>query len=358
MKSLMQYRCRAGTALLFFALAGACVSGPDTPAFPTVTARVETRAVRSAEDAADDPAIWVHPVNPLQSLVLGTDKQNGMMVYNLLGQEVQYIPRGRLNNVDIRQQVKIGNEFATFAVATNRTHKAIDIFRVSPTGIVSFVMAQPVSLSDPYGICMYLDDSGLAHVFANSTDGSYQHWLLNPEHQLKPVLQDSFMLDSQPEGCAADDATGMLYIGEEDVGIWYLPVADISRALAVRQSLDVVTSPYLHADIEGMDVWRRGETANLVASSQGNNSFAVYDLGDHSYRGSFRIADTADRRIDGVQETDGLTVSSVQFGNLYPEGLLVVQDGYNKLPEDNQNFKLVSWQQVLDALEHGKSPQP
>jgi 3-phytase len=351
MLTCRQSRFRAGTALLMSALAGGCASGTDTPVFPVVTARVETRAVPSAEDAADDPAIWVHPVNPLQSLILGTDKQSGLMVYNLQGDQMQSIPRGRLNNVDLRQQVLVGNEQVTLAVATNRTHGTIDVFRVSATGVVSFVMAQPVTLTDPYGICMYRDAAGLAYVFANSTDGVYQHWLLNPDHELNPRLHGSFMLDSQPEGCAADDATGMLYMGEEDVGIWYLPVDDFGRAREMMQNLDRVTSPYLRDDIEGMDIWRRNELAYLVVSSQGNNSYAVYDLSDHSYFGSFRITDSADGKVDGVQETDGLTISAGQFGALYPDGLLVVQDGFNKLPDDNQDFKLVSWQVVMQALE-------
>jgi 3-phytase len=38
-------------------------------------ARVETEPVPSSGDAADDPAIWVHPGDPARSLVLGTDKK-------------------------------------------------------------------------------------------------------------------------------------------------------------------------------------------------------------------------------------------------------------------------------------------
>jgi 3-phytase len=34
----------------------------------------------------------------------------------------------------------------------------------------------------------------------------------------------------------------------------------------------------------------------------------------------------------------------------FPEGLLVVQDGFNEMPDEAQNFKFVSWQQVVKAL--------
>ena len=67
-------------------------------------------------------------------------------------------------------------------------------------------------------------------------------------------------------------------------------------------------------------------------------------------QGSFRIADTEDGSIDGVQETDGLAVTSVRLNALFPQGMLVVQDGYNDLPTENQNFKLVSWQAIVEAL--------
>ena len=61
---------------------------------------------------------------------------------------------------------------------------------------------------------------------------------------------------------------------------------------------------------------------------------------------------------DGVQDTDGLDVVSAPLGPRYPMGLLVVQDGVNLAPdgaEANQNFKLVSWQEVLVALHLGSA---
>ena len=54
--------------------------------------------------------------------------------------------------------------------------------------------------------------------------------------------------------------------------------------------------------------------------------------------------------IDGASETDGLEVTSAALGDRYPAGLLVVQDGRNIAPEEPQNFKFVSWQDVAQAL--------
>ena len=39
---------------------------------------------------------------PERSLVVATDKRSGLLVYDLAGRQVQYLPVGNLNNVDLR----------------------------------------------------------------------------------------------------------------------------------------------------------------------------------------------------------------------------------------------------------------
>src|SRR5690606_33806904 len=70
---------------------------------PTVTALVETTPVSSFGDAADDPAIWANPDDPAASLVIATDKKAGLYVYDMQGQVVQFLPDGKMNNVDLRE---------------------------------------------------------------------------------------------------------------------------------------------------------------------------------------------------------------------------------------------------------------
>ena len=55
--------------------------------------------------------------------------------------------------------------------------------------------------------------------------------------------------------------------------------------------------------------------------------------------------------VDGVSETDGLDVTSTPLSPDFPGGLLVVQDGRNLMPDQPQNFKFVSWQDVLKRVE-------
>ena len=337
------------------ALLAAC--GGDAPVRQdarVVYPLLETAPVPSGDDAADDPAIWIHPTDPAASLVLGTDKRSGLGVYDLAGREVLFLRRGRLNNVDLRGGIALDGEIATLAVASNRSSDAIDVFTISSEGRVEFALEVPLTFADPYGICMGVDESGAAHVFVNSTDAEYQHWRLNPDGRLRPRLEGAWELDSGPEGCVVDDAAWTLYLGEEEHGVWAMP-ADAARADEMRL-FDAIAAGRLTADVEGMDIYRGAAGEHyLIVSSQGDSSFAVYDLtGEGDYIGSFRLAANERDGVDGVEDTDGLAVTDAALSDMFPRGLLVVQDGSNESPAANQNFKLVSWADVERAL--GLSP--
>ena len=333
-------------ALLLVAVLG-CQDRSD---LPRISASVETTPVASSDDAADDPAIWVNLDDPSSSLILGTDKRRGLAVYDLAGNELQFIERGRLNNVDVRSNVSLGGSETALAVATNRTTRSLDVFEVSAEGEVSFRLEQPLDLEDPYGVCMMRADDGSAVAFVNGKNGDYQQWQLTRAGELAPQHMGSFTLQSQPEGCVVDDGAGLLYAGEETRGVWVMP-ADASRADEMTL-IDSTDNGPLVADVEGMAVYHQSEDRSyLVVSSQGDDSFAVYHIEDSNrYLGSFRVDDDPEVQIDGVQETDGLDVTAYALGSQFPQGLLVVQDGKNRHPRENQNFKLVDWREVAAVL--------
>lgn len=87
--------------------------------------------------------------------------------------------------------------------------------------------------------------------------------------------------------------------------------------------------------MEGLTIWRDpkhpGHGGYLLASSQGDDTFAVFDR-EHgnAYVRGFRIGDAAvPGSPDGSQECDGAAVTSAPLGKRFPGGLLVVQDGHN-----------------------------
>ncbi len=144
---------------------------PSKSAKP-VFASVETEPVASANDAADDPAIWVHPTDPSRSLIIGTDKKNGLDVYDLTGKRVQSLPDGRMNNVDIRYGFPLSGQQVAIVAATNRTDQTLALYAVDVNGRLSNVADGKIAtgMADPYGLCMYRGAAGEYFVFANDGD--------------------------------------------------------------------------------------------------------------------------------------------------------------------------------------------
>ena len=73
----------------------------------TVSPRMETQPVVDGSDAADDPAIWINPVDPSASWIIGSNKRRGLEVYDLQGVRRWRLDAGRLNNVDLRAGVTV-----------------------------------------------------------------------------------------------------------------------------------------------------------------------------------------------------------------------------------------------------------
>src|SRR3546814_17763462 len=78
----------------------------------------------------------------------------------------------------------------------------------------------------------------------------------------------------------------------------------------------VADNPAIRDDLEGVGVYHLGDGRGyIVASSQGNDTYAVYRLeGGQEYLGSFAVVDDPVRGIDGISETDGLDVTSRNLG--------------------------------------------
>lgn len=323
---------------------------------PVLYPSLETDPVPHAGDAADDPAIWVHPHDPARSLILGTDKNGGLAVYDLAGHLMQYIPDGRLNNIDIRTGFEGMSGLEYIAAATDRTHTAIALYAIdADTQQLRRVNARqiPAEFYDPYGLCMYRSQvNNELYVIASNATGQIHQWRLFPtaNNTVDAELVRQLSLDSVAEGCVVDDETGYLYIAEEDVAIWRFgaePDAGNERIAITRVSPDGEVVD----DIEGIALFTQpGGKGYLVVSSQGSDSYAIYERQPpHRFRGIFRVRANIAWGIDGVSETDGLDVNSTPLPG-YPAGLMVLQDGRNIEPAENQNFKYVSWQSVIDAL--------
>ena len=327
------------------------------PTAVVVMPTVETDPVSSFGDAADDPAIWVHPTNPEMSMVFGTDKQLGLNTYDMNGKTIQALSSGRLNNVDIRYGFPLGDKMIDIATASNRTDDSISIYGIDPVSRQITDLADgtiDTGMIDPYGFCMYHNiTSGDFYVFVNDTDGVVKQWLLKDagNNRIGAELVRSFEVGSQTEGCVADDYTGDLYIGEENVAIWkYSADPDGGED---RVMVDSTTDGNLTSDVEGLALYLGPEGKGyLVASNQGADNYAIYERqGDNAFKGIFHVVADDATGIDGSSETDGLDVTSANLGPAFPHGALVVQDGRNIMPAERQNFKYIPWERVAEALD-------
>jgi 3-phytase len=122
----------------------------------SVAATVETHPVPSAEDAADDPALWIDPTDASRSTIIGTDKLGGIAVYDLAGNQIQYLTDGKMNNVDIRTSFPLGGQSVALVAASNRSDDTIALYRMNPsTRMLEDVAARRVKTVTAYGCCMY-----------------------------------------------------------------------------------------------------------------------------------------------------------------------------------------------------------
>jgi 3-phytase len=302
---------------------------------------VETAPVPNGGDAADDPAIWVHPRDPALSTIVATDKQGGLAVYDLAGRQLQYLAGGRPDNVDLRAGFALGGGRVTLVAASDRSDDSVDLLRIDVATRRLVPVSSFRSGLDVYGICLYRSRRAGTSVFVNSKSGDVEQWRVGASGATVAARRvRAFDVGGTVEGCVADDALGRLYIAEEDRGIWRYgaePGAGSRRALVDHTG----AGGHLEADVEGLAIAAgpRG-TGHLVASSQGDDRFAVYRRGGrNAYVRSFRVQASAG--IDAVSDTDGLDVTPRALGPRFPRGLFVAQDGDNG--DDNQNFKLVRW---------------
>ena len=335
-----------GFALLSLGFAGACATVPPITGDPavTVTARAETPPVGTArEDAADDPAIWRNPANPSASLIVGTDKKGGLYVYDLKGAQKSFLAAPGLNNVDL---IDISGG-RVLVIASDRSDlTTVNLFMAlldTATGTLTPAGKIAVGPGEGYGICM-VKPAGQAGIIAFSAPKSgtiYKTVITEVAGGFTGTTTTLAQVPTQTEGCIADPRTGTLFIGEEDAGIWA-----IDMTTGAKRMVAAIDNKLLVADVEGLAIAPEGADGGyLVASSQGDNAYAVFRLPDVTPVGRFRIAQGA---FGSVEETDGIELDNRDFGPDFPKGIFIAQDGVNA--PSAQNFKYVRWDEVLAAL--------
>ena len=330
-----------------------------------VEAIYETPPVVTEGDAADDPAIWVNKNNPSNSIIFGTDKKSGIYSYNLQGQELSYTNLGRINNIDTRT-LNLGDDENvsdfTFLFGSNRTLGSVDLWVFEDNKIRQKLKNNSWEVpSKPsfrgksniivYGICAGIDPKyGLVAFLTEDTGPRVEVWNLT-DNGLDLIT--TFNNGGESEGCVYDDFNRTLFISEEEV-------RGVLKAYRLDDSFDF-SEPYIvdsregqiGGDPEGVSLYKTSNNSGyLILSSQGDSKFNLYDRNyPFDYITSFRIGSS--KSIDNVTDTDGIETINFNLSDEYPEGIMIAQDGFNKdgYETKRQNFKIVSFKDVLDALD-------
>jgi len=329
----------------------------NTENFAQVFPKAETTAVQTEGDAADDPSIYYNRKSPEKSLIIGTNKKSGLVIYDLSGKLVNSYNVGKINNCDIQYDITLAADTFDIVGGTNRSDNTISVYKLNMENSsldTSAVIKINCLTAEVYGFCFYKPVS-TKKVYAISVgkDGlieSYEIFADTSNNVLASTLSWKYQMDTQCEGLVCDNENEILYVAEEDKGVWKF---DLAGKISKKLIADIGINSNLKDDMEGLTMYYAPNGKGyLIVSSQGNNSYAVFNRdGNNEYLGSFLIA--GNNNIDGTSETDGIDVFSYPLNSTFKYGLFIVQDGENI---DNgilttQNFKYVAWEDIAKLFE-------
>jgi 3-phytase len=277
-------------------------------------------------DDTDDMCIWIHPTDPTLSTIIAADKAaDNLIVYDLEGTPLQVLPfyhsptgSEQPGNVDLRYGFQLGDEVVDIVAVNQRGSsqgKGVRIFAIDPeTRMVTRVDDGLAMDHANYGMCLYKSRvTGKIFYFATAkSQGVKQYELVdNGEGQITPVFVREWP-HKKCEGAVADDELGYVYIAEESTGLWRYD-AEPDGSIEGTHIAKVGENDYDN-DAEGVTIYYAPDAGYIIASSQGNSMFMVYDrLPPHAFVKSFTI--------EGVEDTDGVEVTNVNLGPDFPYGL-------------------------------------
>ncbi len=301
---------------------------------------------------SDDPAIWINPNNPSESIILGTDKHDsngGIYVFRLNGKidrSRTVTGMSRVNNIDIAYGLSIAKGKVDIAVATERGKNTIrivslpDMQFIDNGGIPVFEGEKERS---PMGIAIYKNPtSQLMYAIVGRKSGPSEGYLY--QYQLK-VNGDGIIVGElvrkfgkysgkkEIESIAVDNELGYVYYSDEQVGIrkYY---ADPAKG---NQELALFGQNEFKEDNEGISIYKFNDgTGYILVSDQSANKFNIYS------REGLKEQPHVHPRITSVNvstdQSDGSDVTSTSFPG-FKGGLFVAMS-------TNKTFQYYRWTDI------------
>lgn len=331
---------------------------------------VRTTAVPSD---ADDPAIWVHPTDPAQSLVIVTNKvaapAGAVVVYDLDGRVLQTIGGlDRPNNLDLQQGVPWGDGRVDIVVAAERLKSQLRVWRVDvgtrrlvAIGAVPVLAGERDQRAMPMGVGLYLRprDGALFAVVSPKTgdlEGYLAQYRLSPEGRdgVQGALVRRFGrfsgLSAGPEGSneieavLVDDALGYVYYSDEHAAVRKYH-ADPEHPDAARE-LAAFARDRFTGQREGLALYETAAARGyLVVTDQiaGGSTYRLYRREGEPGRPHDHDTLVAEILTE-ADATDGIDVTSTPLGARFPAGLFVAMHSRDR------NFLFFDWRPVREAL--------
>ncbi|PZF74094.1 3-phytase [Taibaiella soli] len=303
---------------------------------------------------SDDPAVWINPKDPGQSLIIGTDKEEdgALYVFGLDGKiKTDKVVHGlkRPNNVDVEYGLMLNGQPTDIAVATERlTHKLRiyslpDMKPVDNGGLEMFVGDNGAGYRDLMGISMYKNKEGKIFAIVGRKNGPSEgylgQYLLEDDGtgNVKATLVRKFGKYSgkkEIEAIAVDDALGYIYYSDEGVGVrqYYADADKGNNELAL-----FATSGFTE-DHEGISIYQLTNTTGyILVSDQGANRFHVFnregtetDPYEHKLLKVVNVSAT---------QSDGSETVAMPLGSGFPHGLFVAMS-------NDRTFHLYRWEDI------------
>jgi len=356
------------SGLCVLALAGimtimSCSGGTspaDTTTVPATTAKragevlIPIVITEPVGKDSDDPAIWLNPDDPAQSLILGTDKGGSIYAFDLNGRIIPdktVTGMGRINNIDVEYGFVLGGVPTDIAVATDRNGNLIRIFRlpemtpIDNGGIEAFEGQTP-ELRRPMGLTLYKrsSDGALFAVVsrkAGPSGGYLWQYLIEDDGagavKFTKVREFGAVSDGgEIEAVVVDDELGYIYYCDENAGIRkYLADPD---APAAAEELAIFGTEGFLEDREGISIYEiNNGTGYIIVSDQAANQFHIFprdgEPGNPHSHPQIKVVRTS------TNNSDGNDVTTAVVDERFPSGLFVAMS-------DDGTFQYYSWDDI------------
>ncbi len=333
---MQQYK----TSVLLFAVLGLAMSCKDTPTPSTSSTMADTAKLspvvitEQVNYDTDDPAIWINPNDPAQSLIIGTDKETdgGVFVFDLKGKLVnKVVGLKRPNNVDLAYGMVLSGKSTDIFVATERETNKIRIYSLpdlKPLDNGGIEVFAGESQRDPMGIALYTSPTD-KHIYAivgrkTGPSGSYL-WQYKLEDDGKGNIKGTVVRKfgnysgkKEIEAIAVDNETGYIYYSDEQYGVhkYYAQPDSGNTEIALFGQQD------FSEDIEGISIYKHADgTGYILVSDQQANKFVVYPREGMNGNPNAHIKITT--IPVSTEESDGSDVTNVRLNDQYPQGMFV-----------------------------------